>query len=124
MLRKILLLLPHLFCNAKFEFSWFFNTNEQHQTIIRDFNSENRNAVWVSKWDEYHNYWVLINAFWIHLDLSDIDMWDMDLSDTDLDLLDADISSKHFVYLQDVLKTFLEDVFKTCLQDVFETSSA
>ena len=32
-------------------------------------------------------------------------MWDIDLSDTDLDFLDTDISSKHFVCLQDVLKT-------------------
>ena len=74
---------------------WDIKLPWKNQTIIRDFNSENRNATWVSKWDEYHNYWVLINAFWIRLDLSDIDMWDMDLSDTDLDFLDTDTPTKH-----------------------------
>ena len=44
---------------------------------------------------EFPNYWVLINAFWIRLDLSDIDIWDIDLSDRDLDFLDTDIPSKH-----------------------------
>ena len=36
-------------------------------TDFRDFNSENRNAACVSKLDEYGNYWVLINPFWICL---------------------------------------------------------
>ena len=43
--------------------------------------------------------------FGLALDWSDIDFWDIDLVDTDLDLLDTDIPSKHFVCLQDVLKT-------------------
>ena len=60
------------------------------------------------------------------VDLSDIDMWHIDLSDPDLDFLDTDISSKHFVCLQDVLKTSWrhvlkmssrQDVLKTCLED-------
>ena len=88
----------------------------QHRVIIRDFNSDNRNAAWVSKWDEYQNYWVVINAFWIRLYFSDLDMWGIDLSDTDIDLLDTDIHSKHFVCLQ--------DFFKACPQDVLKTSSA
>ena len=59
-------------------------------------------------------------------------MWDKDSLDTDLDFLDADISSKHFVCLQDVLKAswrqvlktpwrHLEYVLKACLQDIFKT---
>ena len=39
------------------------------------------------------------------LDLPDIDLRDKNLSDTDLDFVDTDIPSKHFVGLQDVLKT-------------------
>ena len=45
------------------------------------------------------------------LDPWNADLWDMDLLDTDLDLLVGHglmpIPSKHFVYLQDVLKTCL-----------------
>ena len=48
-------------------------------------------------------------------------MWDIDLPDTDLDFLDTDIPSKHFVCLQDVLKTCLEGVLKTHLEDVLKT---
>ena len=48
-------------------------------------------------------------------------MWDIDLLDADLGLLDTDISSKHFVCLQGVLKTSSRDVFKKWLQDVFNT---
>ena len=117
MLLKTSFLLTHLFCNVEFDFIWFHN----NQTVVRDFNSQNRNA-WVSRSEEYWNYWVLINAFWIRLDLSDIDIWDIDLSDTDLDLLDKDIPSKHFVCLQDVFKTSSRHIFKTSssrIQDVF-----
>ena len=100
MLLKTSFLLPHLFCNVEFDFTWFHN----NQTVVRDFNSQNRNA-WVSR---YWNYWVLINAFWIRLDLSDIDIWDIDLSDTDLDLLDKDIPSKHL---------FVSKKSSRCLED-------
>ena len=76
---------------------------------------------WVSKWDEYRNYWVLINAFWIRLRFVKyrfvryrfVRYWFRFVSRP---WLDTDIPSKHFVCLQ--------DVFKTCLQDVFKTSSA
>ena len=40
--------------------------------------------------------------FGFALDFSDKDLWDIDFLDKDLDLLDTDISSKHFVCLQDV----------------------
>ena len=41
--------------------------------------------------------------FGFTLDSSDIDLWNIDLLDAHLDLLDTNISSKHFVCLQDVL---------------------
>ena len=34
MLRKISFLLPHLFCNVKFEFSWFHNTKQSSEILI------------------------------------------------------------------------------------------
>ena len=42
-----------------------------------------------------------------------LDSSDIDLLDTDLYLLDTDISSKHFVCLQGVLKNYSRCVFKT-----------
>ena len=55
-------------------------------------------------------------------DLSDRDLWDIDLLNTDF--LDADISSKHFVCLQNDLQDKkslcwrrVEDVFKARLED-------
>ena len=125
MLLKTSFLLPHLFCNVKFNFTSFHN----NQTVVRDFDSQNRNA-WVSRLEKYWNYWVLINTFWIRLDLSAIDMWDIDLSDIDLDLLDKDIPSKHFVCLQDVFKTssvqqffVFQGVFKMSSRCICKTSS-
>ena len=64
--------------------------------------------------------------FGFALDLSDIDLLNIDLLDqryTHLDLLDTDIPSKHFVCLQDVLKTSSRYVFKTSSRHVFKTSS-
>ena len=80
--------------------------------------------------------------FGFTLDSSDIDLWDADLLETDLD---TDIHRKHFVCLQDVLKTssveqfivfrnilktfwntkhsYTEDVLKTFSGHVFKTSS-
>ena len=91
MLRKVLFLLRHLFCNVEFEFSWLYNTKQSSEILILQIEMllEFQNEMNI-------NYWVLINAFWIRLDLSDIDMWDIDLSDTDLDFSDTDIPSKHF----------------------------
>ena len=57
------------------------------------------------------------------LDSSDIDLWDIDLLDTHLDLLDTDIPSKHFICLQDVLKTCSRHIFKTSSRHAFKTSS-
>ena len=36
------------------------------------------------------------------------DLWNIDLLDTNLDLFNTDISSKHFVCLQDVFQDFLK----------------
>ena len=69
--------------------------------------------------------------------MPDIDLWNIDLLDTHLHLLDTDIPNKHFVCLQEVLKTSsrhafkmpsrlarcLRDIFERCLQDVFKTFS-
>ena len=55
---------------------------------------------------EFHNKTIkIILHFGFALDSSDIDLWDIDSLDTDLDLLDTNIPSKHFLCLQDVLKT-------------------
>ena len=51
--------------------------------------------------------------FGFALDSSDIHYRNIDLLDTHLDLLDTDIPSKHFVSLQDFLKTSSRYVFKT-----------
>ena len=64
--------------------------------------------------------------FGFALDLSDIDLLNIDLLDqryTHLDLLDTDIPGKHFVCLQDVLKTSSRHVFKMSSRYVFRTSS-
>ena len=56
-------------------------------------------------------------SFGFTLNLSDIDL-------LNIDSLDTDIPSKHFICLQDVVKTCLQDVFKTCLQDILKMFSA
>ena len=61
--------------------------------------------------------------FGFTLETSDIDLLDIDLLDRDSDLLGTNISSKHFVCLQDVSKMFLRHVFKTFSRYVFKTSS-
>ena len=48
MLLKTSFLLPHLFCNVEFE---LIQLVSQHRTVVRDSNSENKNAAWVSKTD-------------------------------------------------------------------------
>ena len=59
MLLKTSFLFPHLVCNV--EFSWFQNTEQSSEILF----FSNRNAAWVSKWEEYQNYGVLINASWV-----------------------------------------------------------
>ena len=58
------------------------------------------------------------------LDSSDIDLWNIYLlDDTHLDLLHTDIPSKHFLCLQDVLKTSSRHVTSTSSRHVFKTFS-
>ena len=64
----------------------------------------------------------LLMHFRFSLESSDIDLRNIDLLDTHLDLLGTDTPSKHFVNLQDVLKTSSWHVFKTSSRDVFKTS--
>ena len=67
-----------------------------------------------------------MNAFGFAIDSSDIDLLNVDLLNqryTHLDLLDTDIPGKHFVCLQDFLKTSSRYVFKTFSRYVFKTSS-
>ena len=94
MLLNTSILLPQLFCNVEFEFSWFHNT-KIHQKF------------WFWKY--------IINDFGFSLDSSDVDLWN-------IDLLDTDIPSKHFVCLQKKihLPRRPEDAFKTSLQEVFK----
>ena len=61
--------------------------------------------------------------FGLALELSNVDLLNIDLLDTRLDLLDTDIPSKHFVYLQDVLKTSSRYVFKTSSRRLQDMSS-
>ena len=120
--------MPHLFCNVEFEFSWF---NKQHQTVIKNFHSQNRNAAWISKEDEYWNHWVLVNDFELALDSSNIDLRNIDLLVTytftfvrcrsPFFLSPRRLGNVFKIWLQDVFKTYLQNVFKTCLQDAFQT---
>ena len=55
----------------------------------------------------------------VFADSSDIDLWDIDYLDTDLDLLDTDVPSKHFVCLQNILKTSSRRLVR-CLQDALD----
>ena len=82
-------------------------------TDFRDFNSENRNVGVFQNKTNIEITGFSVTHFGYTLDLSDTDLWNIDLLDTYLDLLDTDITSKHFVCLQDVLKTFTRYVFKT-----------
>ena len=73
MLLSMLLASPVLQCRI------WIQLISQRQTVIRDFNSQNTNAVWILKWDEYWNGWVLINDLGFTLESSDIDLWNIDL---------------------------------------------
>ena len=95
MLLKISLLLPQLFCNVEFEFSWF---------------PQNRNAG------------VLINDFVLALDSSDKDLWNIDLLDT-YTFRFVCYRYLGFFFLQGVLKMSSRHVFRTSSRHVSKTSS-
>ena len=58
MLLKNSFLLSQLFYIVEFDFSWFQNTEQSPELLTLK-----TDAAWVSKQDEYWNYWVMINAF-------------------------------------------------------------
>ena len=41
MLLKNSFLLPHLFCNVEFEFSWFYNTEQSSEILILKIEFQN-----------------------------------------------------------------------------------
>ena len=110
--------MPHLFCNVEFEFSWF---NKQHQTVIKNFHSQNRNAAWISKEDEYWNHWVLVNDFGLALHSSNIDLWNIDLLVTYTFTFVRCRSP--FFCRQDGLETSSRYDFRTSSRHIFKTSS-
>ena len=102
-------LLPDLFCNVDFEFSWFHNTNQSSEILILknemllEFQNKKNNKI--------IKFWLM--HFGFVLDSSDIDLWNIDLIDTHISIqIDTDISNKHFVCLQDILKASSRHVFK------------
>ena len=97
----------------------------QHQTVIRDFNSWNRDAAWVPKQGKYWNDGFYLMHFGFALELSNVDLLNIDLLDTHLDLLITDIPSKYFACLHNFFKKSSGHIFKTSsrrLQDVFKNN--
>ena len=95
MLLKVSLLLPQLFCNVEFEFSWF---------------PQNRNTG------------VLINDFVFALDSPDKDLWNIDLLDT-YTFRFVWYRYPGVFCLQGVLKMSSRHVFRTSSLHVFKASS-
>ena len=63
MFLKTQFLLLYLLNNGQLDFilfTWFHNIKQLPE--IFSFKVEIRNGIWVSKFDEYRNYWVLINS--------------------------------------------------------------
>ena len=102
---------------VEFDFTWFHNNH----TVVKEFNPQIRN-VWVSRWEEYWNYCVLINAFWIRLDLSDIGIWYIDLSGTDLDSLDKDIPIFSKTSSRRLQRSNFSSSKSSRFEDVFKTN--
>ena len=130
-INEYLLKYVYLVCYLKFRFYCltcriWVQLILQHQTVIRDFNSHNRNAAWISKSDGYWNYWVLINDFGFALDLSDIDLWNKDLLDTCIFRFVRDRHPPFFVCktswkcFRDMSPRRLEDVLQDVFKDVLE----
>ena len=135
-------------CEYKFKYKWlslfiaflvqqcwirlyFIQLFSQHREIAGDLKYYDRNAIWVSKWNEFWNYWVLISASWTFLGFSlalwDIAFLDKDLSVSDLDLLETGIDSfpvNFFFCLQEVWKTTSRNILKMSRRHFLKTSSA
>ena len=101
----------------------------QHRTVIRDFNSWNRNresVERVSKWDKHSNYWVLTNAFWIRFVKHSFVRYTFRFARYRYPQLTFSFSPRR---LQDALEDEkllrwrrFESVFKACLEDILKTS--
>ena len=118
-LLKTLILLPHLFCNVEFEFSWFHNTEQPSEILILKIEM----LLEFQKKMNIETIGFKLMHFWFALVSSDIDLGNIDLLDTHLDFLDKDIPSKTFASLQYALKTSFRHVFKTSSRHVLKTSS-
>ena len=114
MLLKTLFLLPHLFCNVEFEFSWFHNTEQSSEILILK-------KVMLLQFQNKTNYWVLINAFWICLNFVRYRFGNHRF-DTHLDFLDAATCSKPSASLQGILNRSSRHIFKTSSRHVFKKS--
>ena len=121
MLRKISLLLPHLFYNVEFEFSWFHNTKQSSEILI--LKRENQLKFQNSR------ILKLLNRFVKHRLFRRLE----DVFKTSSRHVFKMSSAWQFFVIQDVFKTYLqdkkllrwrrvEDFFKTCLEDIFKTS--
>ena len=115
MFLKTLFLLPYLYCNVKFQLLQLIS---QHQVAVWDFNSWNRNAAWVSKQDKCRTYWVLINAFWIHLRIV---RYRFVRYGYKFRFLVTDIPSKHFLIFSKTSWQRLQDMSSRRFQDMKST---
>ena len=84
MILKILFLLPHLFCNVEFEFSWFHNTEQPSEILIRKINMQlefqNKTNIEIIGFKLMHSGFALVS--------SDIDLVNIiDFLDTYLDFI-------------------------------------
>ena len=84
MILKILFLLPHLFCNVEFEFSWFHNTEQPSEILILKINMQlefqNKTNIEIIGFKLMHSGFALVS--------SDIDLVNIiDFLDTSLDFI-------------------------------------
>ena len=117
MLLKNSFLLPHLFCNVEFEFSWFHSTKQSSEILILEI------EMLLEFQNKANIYGFYLMHFGFALELPNVDLLNIDLLDTHLDLLYTDIPNKYFACLHDVFKTSSIHVFKTSSRHVFRTSS-
>ena len=84
MILKILFLLPHLFCNVEFEFSWFHSTEQSSEILILKINMQlefqNKTNIEIIGFKLMHSGFALVS--------SDIDLVNIiDFLDTYLDFI-------------------------------------
>ena len=84
MILKIVFLLPHLFCNVKFEYSWFHNIEQSSKILILKINMQlefqNKTNIEIIGFKLMHSGFALVS--------SDIDLGNIiDFLDTHLDFI-------------------------------------